>query len=65
MEYFLYYVYLSKSYAGPRGSIKLSLDLQQMPIWCGPLDVVNQALDEQGYVQFEVAFGRVAALPDR
>ena len=49
--------------AGPEGMANYPWTLQQMPIWCGPIDVVNQALDEQGYMQIEVAFGRVAALP--
>ena len=53
----------SKSYADPKSLSGYPWDLQQMPIWCGPIDVVNQALDEQGYMQIEVAFGRVAALP--
>ena len=34
-----------------------------MPISCGPLVDVNRALEVAGYVQIEVAFGRVAALP--
>ena len=49
--------------AGPEGMANYPWTLQQMPIWCGPIDVVNQALEEQGYIQIEVAFGRVAALP--
>ena len=53
----------SKSYAGPEGMAQYPWTLQQMPIWCAPVDVVNQALKEQGYIQIEVAFGRVAALP--
>ena len=35
-----------------------------MPIWCGPLVDVNKALEKEGYIAIEVAFGRVAALPD-
>ena len=53
----------SKSYAGPEGMAQYPWTLQQMPIWCASVDVVNQALKEQGYIQIEVAFGRVAALP--
>ena len=54
----------SKSYASPMGLQNYPWTLQQMPIWCGPLDVVNQALEKEGYVQIEVAYGRVAALPN-
>ena len=54
----------SKSYAGPEGMQQYPWVLQSMPIWCGPIEVVNQALEQEGYVQIEVAFGRVAALPN-
>ena len=54
----------SKSYAGPEGMSNYPWELQQMPIWCGPLDDVNKALKKEGYIAIEVAFGRVAALPD-
>ena len=54
----------SKSHAGPQGLSNYPWQLQDMPIWCGPLDVVNQALEKEGYVQIEVAYGRVAALPN-
>ena len=53
----------SKSYADPKSLSGYPWDLQQMPIWCGPLVDVNRALEVAGYVQIEVAFGRVAALP--
>ena len=53
----------SKSYAGPEGLQKYPWTLQQAPIWCGPLDVVNQALKNEGYVEIEIAVGRTAALP--
>lgn len=54
----------SKSYAGPEGLQQYPWQLEQMPIWCGPLDVVNDALKQEGYVEFEIAFGRMAALPE-
>ena len=54
----------SKSYAGPEGLQNYPWELQDMPIFCGPLDDVNKALEKEGYIATEVAFGRVAALPD-
>ena len=54
----------SKSYAGPEGLQNYPWTLQQMPIWCGPLEMVNQALKNEGYEEFEIAFGRIAALPE-
>ena len=54
----------SKSYAGPQGLSNYPWTLQQMPIWCGPLEMVNEALKNEGYEEFEIAFGRIAALPD-
>ena len=54
----------SKSYAGPEGLQNYPWTLQQMPIWCGPLEMVNEALKNEGYEEFEIAFGRIAALPD-
>ena len=53
----------SKSYAGPKGLSNYPWQLQDMPIWCGPLEMVNEALKLEGYIEFEVAFGRVAAMP--
>ena len=54
----------SKSYAGPQGLSNYPWQLQDMPIWCGPLEMVNEALKNEGYVEFEIAFGRIAALPE-
>ena len=54
----------SKSYAGPQGLSNYPWQLQDMPIWCGPLEMVNEALKIENYEVFEIAFGRVAALPD-
>jgi hypothetical protein len=54
----------SKSYAGPEGMSNYPWELQQMPIWCGPLDDVNKALEKEGYIAMEISFGRMAALPD-
>ena len=54
----------SKSYASPKGLQNYPWTLQQMPIWCGPLEMVNEALKNEGYEEFEIAFGRIAALPD-
>jgi hypothetical protein len=52
------------SYAGPKSLSSYPWQLQDMPIWCGPLEMVNEALKKEGYVKFEVAFGRVSAMPD-
>ena len=46
----------SKSYAGPQSLSGYPWQLQDMPIWCGPLEMA-------GYVQIEVAYGRAQALP--
>ena len=54
----------SKSYAGPEGLQNYPWELQDMPIFCGPLDDVNKALKKEGYIAMEVSFGRMAALPD-
>ena len=54
----------SKSYADPKSLSGYPWDLQQMPIWCGPLEMVNEALKNEGYEEFEIAFGRIAALPE-
>ena len=54
----------SKSYSSPMGLQNYPWTLQQMPIWCGPLEMVNEALKNEGYEEFEIAFGRIAALPD-
>ena len=54
----------SKSYADPKSLSGYPWELQQMPIWCGPLDDVNKALKKEGYIAMEVSFGRMAALPD-
>ena len=54
----------SKSYAGPMGLQNYPWTLQEVPVWCGPLVDVNKALEKEGYIAIEVAFGRVAALPD-
>ena len=54
----------SKSYAGPIGLQNYPWTLQEVPVWCGPLVDVNKALEKEGYIAIEVAFGRVAALPD-
>ena len=53
----------SKSYADPKSLSGYPWDLQQMPIWCGPLEMVNEAWKNEGYEEFEIAFGRIAALP--
>ena len=52
-----------KSYAGPEDLSIYPWTLQEMPISCGPLADVNKALEMAGYVQIEVAYGRVQALP--
>ena len=42
----------SKSYASPMGLQNYPWTLQQMPIWCGPLEMVNEALKNEGYEIF-------------
>ena len=54
----------SKSYASPMGLQNYPWTLQEVPVWCGPLVDVNKALEKEGYIAIEVAFGRMAALPD-
>ena len=54
----------SKSYAGPQGLSYYDWTLQHMPLWCGPLEMVNEALKLENYEVFEIAFGRIAAIPD-
>ena len=54
----------SKSYASPMGLQNYPWTLEQMPIWCGPLEMVNEALKNEGYEEFEIAFGRLSAMPD-
>ena len=56
-------LYNTITYAGPEGMQHYPWTLQKAPIWCGPLDVVNQALKKEGYVEKEIAVGRTAALP--
>ena len=51
------------TYAGPEGLQNYPWTLQHAPIWCGPLDIVNQALEKEGYEEIEIAVGRTAALP--
>ena len=38
--------------------------LMNVPVWCGPLKEVNAALEKEGYVPVDVAFGREKALPE-
>tara|TARA_B100000530_G_C15867563_1_gene452016 strand:+ start:773 stop:1144 length:372 start_codon:yes stop_codon:yes gene_type:complete len=54
----------SKSYASPEGMAKYPWMLMNVPIWCGPLKDVNEALKNEGYVAVEVAFGRANGVPD-
>jgi hypothetical protein len=56
-------LYNTVTYAGPEGLQNYPWTLQQAPIWCGPLDIVNQALEKEGYEEIEIAVGRTAALP--
>ena len=50
--------------ANPREMAQFPWTYQQMPVWCGPLDEVNNLLEVQGYVPVEVAFGKMKALPE-
>ena len=53
----------SKLNAGPEDLSIYPWTTQEMPISCGPLADVNKALDMAGYVQIEVAYARVGAIP--
>ena len=55
---------VAKSYAGPENLSQYPWTLESMPIWCGPLEMVNDALDREGYYAIEIAFGRTKALPN-
>ena len=57
-------LYCTNLYADPKSMAGYPWIKQQMPIWCGPLKVVNQALKNEGYVEVEIAFGRAKALPE-
>ena len=49
----------SKSYAGPQGLSNYPWVLQDMPIWCGPLEMVNEALEIENYevlISFPIVF---------
>jgi len=54
----------SKSHAGPQGLSNYPWQMQEMPIWCGPLEMVNEALEIENYEVFEIAFGRAGANPE-
>ena len=56
-------LYNTITYAGPESMQQYPWTLQQMPVWCGPLDDVNTVLEKEGYVEIEIAVGRTAALP--
>ena len=49
MDYFLYYVY-PVNHMQDQGLSNYPWELQHMPIWCGPLEMVNEALEKEGYV---------------
>ena len=50
-------------YAGPQNLANYPWTLMDVPVWCGPVKEVNKTLKVEGYVEVEIAFGRVKALP--
>ena len=50
--------------AGPQGMANYPWHMMNVPMWCGPIEEVNNVLEKEGYVPVEVAFGRALALPD-
>ena len=50
--------------AGPEGMSNYPWVPMSVPMWCGPVEEVNMALEAEGYVPVEIAFGRVGAMPD-
>ena len=50
--------------AGPQGMANYPWHMMNVPMWCGPIEEVNNVLKKEGYVPVEVAFGRALALPD-
>ena len=54
----------SNAKAGPQGMANYPWHMMNVPMWCGPIEEVNNVLEKEGYVPVEVAFGRALALPD-
>tara|TARA_B100001173_G_scaffold1165_1_gene1003 strand:+ start:40 stop:429 length:390 start_codon:yes stop_codon:yes gene_type:complete len=54
----------SNAKAGPQGMANYPWHMMNVPMWCGPIEEVNNVLKKEGYVPVEVAFGRALALPD-
>ena len=50
--------------ASPEGMANYPWHLMDVPVWCGPLHEVNKALETEGYIPVEVAFGREKGLPN-
>ena len=57
-------LFSTNAYASPQGMANYPWMLMNVPIWCGPLKDVNEALKNEGYVAVEVAFGRANGVPD-
>jgi len=51
-------------YAGPKSLAGYPWIIMSMPMHCGPLTDVNNALKNEGYVEEEASLGRNKALPD-
>tara|TARA_B100000287_G_scaffold114889_1_gene107013 strand:- start:683 stop:1051 length:369 start_codon:yes stop_codon:yes gene_type:complete len=60
----IFLLFSTNSFASPEGMAKYPWMLMNVPIWCGPLKDVNEALKNEGYVAVEVAFGRANGVPD-
>ena len=57
-------LFSTNAYASPQGMANYPWILMNVPVWCGPLKEVNAALEKEGYVPVDVAFGRENALPE-
>ena len=59
----LFLLFSTNSFASPEGMANYPWTMMNVPIWCGPVQEVNNALEKEGYVAVEIAFGRAGALP--
>ncbi len=60
----IFLLFSTPSIASPEGMAKYPWTMMNIPVWCGPVKQVNDALEKEGYVAVEAAFGRVKSLPD-
>tara|TARA_Y100001970_G_C13998496_1_gene732065 strand:+ start:89 stop:478 length:390 start_codon:yes stop_codon:yes gene_type:complete len=49
--------------AGPYGMGNYPWSPMTVPMWCAPIEDVNDILERENYVPVEMAFGRVGGLP--